>query len=161
MKVFHIEKNELEFTVDDLIQPRIYNLNSFVPKKKEVEDKLETIRKDKYPDYPSRLRCIFVCYNLEDVEFWAIQKSDIHGREFKVLTLETSEPVYWFSADSYNMYFCGQRNDLHQSCVDFWESNRKTAIDKLVDREGLTSGAATIVEIRNAMVSREGGLELF
>ena len=142
MKVFHIEKNELEFTVGDLIRPRIYNLNSFAPKKKEVEDKLETIRKDKYPDY-------------------AIQKSDIHGREFKVLTLETSEPVYWFSADSYNMYFCGQRNDLHQSCVEFWESNRKTVIDKLADREGLTNGVAIVVEIRNAKVSRERGLELF
>ena len=161
MKVFHIEKNELEFTVGDLIQPRIYNLNSFAPKKKEVEDKLETIRKDKYPDYPSRLNCLYVCYNLEDVEFWAIQKSDIYGREFKVLTLETSEPVYWFSADSYNMYFCGQRNDLHQSCVEFWESNRKTVIDKLADREGLTNGVAIVVEIMNAKVSRERGLELF
>jgi hypothetical protein len=101
-----------------------------------------------------------VCHDLDDVEFWAIQKSDIRGRKFKVLTLETSEPVFWFSADSYNMYFNGYGTDLHQACMEYWKSNGNTEMEKMEDREGLIKGPAKIVEIRRAKISRERGMEI-
>ena len=160
MKVYHIVKNELQFAVGDIIQPKTYNLDNMDPKKRQIEKELEKIRMKDFPDYPSRLNCLFVCHDLDDVEFWAIQKSDIRGRIFKILTLETSEPVFWFSADSYNMYFNKQRSDLHKSCIEFWESNGNTEMEKMVDREGLTKGPAKIVEIQRAKISRERGMEI-
>lgn len=161
MKVYHIIKNELDYAVGNFIQPKTYSLCDFDLKKRQVEEELENVRKESFPDFPSRLNCIFVCHDMDDVEFWAIQKSSIYGRQFKVLTLETTEPVFWFSAESYNMYFSGQRNDLHQACVEFWESSRNTEIEKMVDCEGMTNGLAKTVEIRQAWISRERGLRLF
>lgn len=160
MRVYHIVKDELQFAVGDIIQPKTYDLDNMDPKKRQIEEELEKIRKKDFSNYPSRLYCLFVCYDLDDVEFWAIQKSDIRGREFKVLTLETSEPVFWFSADSYNMYFNKRRTDLHKACIEFWESNGNTEMEKMVDREGLTKGPVKIVEIKRAKISREKGLEI-
>ena len=160
MKVYHIIKNDLMPPVGNIIQPKTYNLNNMRPKKRQIEQELESIRNIHFSDFPSRLKCIFVCYDMEDVEFWAIQKYDICGGEFNVLIIETSKPVFWFSAESYNMYFNGQRNDLHQACIEFWESNSKTKMNELVDREGLTSGEATIIAVRRAMISRGKGIQL-
>jgi len=160
MKVYHIVKNELEFAVGDIILPRIYDLNSFAPKKKEIEMELEIIRNEGYSNYPSRLNCLFVCHDMNDVEFWAMMKSNIYGSQLIVLTLDTIGPVFWFSAEGYNMYFNGQRNDLRQACLEFWESNKNTEFDKLIDREGITNGPAKIIEIRQASFSRGKGFEL-
>lgn len=160
MRVYHIVKDELQFAVGDIIQPRIYNLDNMNPKKRQIEKELEDIRKVHFHDFPSRLECLFVCCDMGDVEFWSMQKSDIRGKVFKILTLETSEPVFWFSADSYNMYFNKQRSDLRKACIEFWESNSNTGIDKMEDREGLTKGPAKIVEIRRAKITREMGLEI-
>lgn len=160
MRVYHIVKDELQFAVGGIIKPKTNNLDNMDSEKRQIEEELESIRKVHFPDYPSRLECLFVCYDMRDVEFWAIQKSDIHGRLFKVLTLETSEPVFWFSADSYNKFFNKQRSDLRKACIEFWESNSNTEIDKMEDREGLTKGPAKIVEIIRAKISRERGLEM-
>lgn len=153
-------KNELYFAIGDYLQPKIYSLFDFDIKKRQIEEELENVRKESFPDFPSRLNCLFVCYDMDDIEFWAIQKSSIYGRQFKVLTLETTEPVYWFSAESYHKYFNGMINDLHQACIDFWKSNNKTKVNHLADREGITKGPARIVGIRQAKISRENGLEL-
>ena len=160
MRVYHIVKDESEFVVGDIIQPPRYNLDSMEPKKRQIEEELEKIRMKDFPNYPSRLNCLFVCHDLDDVEFWAIQKSDIRGREFKVLTLETSEPVFWFSAESYNMHYNGYGTNLHQACMEFWKSNCNIGIEKMEDCEGITNGSAQIVEIQRARESREGGLEI-
>ena len=160
MKVYYRVKDELQFAVGDTIQPKTYNLDNMDPKKRQIEEELEKIRKKDFSNYPSRLNCLFVCHDLDDVEFWAIQKSDIRGRKFKVLTLETSEPVFWFSADSYNMYFNGYGTDLHQACMEYWKSNGNTEMEKMEDREGLIKGPAKIVEIRRAKISRERGMEI-
>ncbi len=160
MRVYHIVKDELQFAVGDIIQPPRYNLDSMEPKKRQIEEELERIRVKDFPNYPSRLNGLFVCHDLDDVEFWAIQKSDICGRIFKLLTIETSEPVFWFSAESYNMYYNGIGTSLHQTCMEYWESNSNTGIDKMEDCEGLTNGSAQIVEIQQARVSRGNGLEI-
>ena len=149
MEVYHIVKNELDFAVSNFIQPKTYSLCDFDLKKRQVEEELENVRKERFPDF-----------HMDDVEFWTIQKSSIYGRKFKVLTLETTEPVFWFSAESYNMYFNGQRNDLHQACVEFWKSNRNTEIDKLIDCEGITNGPAQIIAIQQVCFSRENGLKV-
>ena len=160
MKVYYIVKDELQFAVGDTIQPKTYNLDNMDPKKRQIEEELENIRKVYFPDFPSRLECLFVCCDMGDVEFWSTQKSDIRGRVFKILTLETSEPVFWFSADSYNMYFNGYGTDLHQACMEYWKSNGNTEMEKMEDREGLIKGPAKIVEIRRAKISRERGMEI-
>ena len=160
MRVYHIVKNELEMAVGALLRPKTYSLENFGVRKRKIEEELENVRKDSFPDFPSRLNCLFVCFHMDDVEFWTIQKSSIYGRKFKVLTLETTEPVFWFSAESYNMYFNGQRNDLHQACVEFWKSNRNTEIDKLIDCEGITNGPAQIIAIQQVCFSRENGLKV-
>lgn len=160
MKVYHIIKNEFDFAVGAFLQPKTYSYKDFRVKKRQIEEELENVRKESFPDFPSRLNCLFVCYDMDDIEFWAIQKSSIYGRQFKVLTLETTKPVYWFSAESYHKYLNGLTNDLHQACVDFWKSNNKTKVNHLADREGITIGPAKIVGIRQANISRENGLEL-
>jgi hypothetical protein len=49
---------------------------------------------------------------------------------------------------------------LHKACIEFWESNGNTEMEKMVDREGLTKGPVKIVEIKRAKISREKGLEI-
>lgn len=158
MRVYHIVKNELEMAVGAFLQPKTFSLENYGVKKRQIEEELEIVRKDSFPDFPSRLYCLYVCYDIDDVEFWAVQKSSIYGRQFNVLTLETTESVFWFSAESYHMYFNGLRNDLHQACLDFWESNSNTEIEKMEDREGLTNGPAQIIDIQRVRVSRGNGL---
>lgn len=160
MKVYHIIKNEFDFAVGAFLQPKTYSLEDFGVRKRKIEEELENVRKDSFPDFPSRLNCLFVCYDMYDVESWASMKSSIYGKQFKVITLETAGPVFWFSAESYHMYFNGFKNDLQQACLEFWESNRNTEFDKLIDREGITNGPAKIIEIRQASFSRERGLEV-
>ena len=160
MRVYHIVRNELEMTVGAFLQPKTYSLEDFSVKKRKIEEELEKVRKDSFTDFPSRLNCLFVCYDLADVEFWASSISSIYGKQFMILTLETTGNVFWFSAESYHMYFNGLRNDLHQACLEFWESNRYTEFDKLIDREGITNGPAKIIEIRQASFSRGKGFEL-
>lgn len=160
MRAYHIVKDELQFAVGDIIQPKTYNLDNMDPKKRQIEEVLEKIRMKDFPCYPSRLNCLFVCHDLDDVEFWAIQKSDIRGRVFKVLTLETSEPVFWFSADSYNMFFNGYGTDLHQVCMEYWKSNGNTEMEKMVDREGLINGSAKVIDIIRMRICRSVGLRI-
>lgn len=160
MIVYHLAPQKLEFAIGDILQPKTYNLGSFSPKKRQIEEELEKIRNEHFSDYPSRLKCLFVCFDMNDVEIWALQKSNDHGKEFKVLTLETFEPVFWFSAESYNMFFNGLRNDLHQACLEFWESNRNHIFDNMEDREGLTNGPSIIIDVKDVRISRGIGLEL-
>ena len=160
MRVYHIVKDELQLAVGDIIQPKTYNLDNMNPKKRQIEEELEKIRKIDFPNYPSRLNCLFVCHDLDDVESWAFMKSYQYGRIFKLLTIETSEPVFWFSAHSYNMYYNGFGASLHQACIDFWKSNSNIGMDKMEDCEGLTNGSVQVVEIRQAVIYRGKGLQL-
>lgn len=102
MRVYHIAKNELEMAVGAFLQSKTYRLEDFGIKKRQIEEELENVRKDSFPDFPSRLNCLFVCYDMDDVEFWASMKSSIYEKQFKVLTLETAGHVFWFSAESYH-----------------------------------------------------------
>ena len=160
MRVYHIVKDELQFAVGDIIPPKTYNLDNMNPKKRQIEEELEIIRKIDFPNYPSRLNCLFVCHDLDDVESWAFMKSYQYGSLFKLLTIETSEPIFWFSAHSYNMYYNGLGTSLHQACMDFWKSNFNIGMDKMEDCEGITNGSAQIVEIQQARVFRGNGLEI-
>lgn len=56
MRVYHLVKDELHFAVGDIIQPRIYNLDSMKPIKRQIEKEFEIIRKKDFPNYPSRLK---------------------------------------------------------------------------------------------------------
>lgn len=160
MKVYHLIKNELDFAVGDFLQPKKYNLCDFDIKKRQVEEKLEKVRKECYPDLPSRLNCLFVCHDMDDVELWAIQKSSIYGRQFKILTLETTGPVSWFSAESYNEYFCGIRKDLHQACKEYWQSYASTKIEEMEECEGIITTPVQIVAVRHASICRGIGLKI-
>ena len=160
MRVYHIVKDELQFAVGDIIQPKTYYLDNMNTKKRQIEEELEKIRKKDFPIFPSRLNCLFVCHDLDDVESWAFMKSYQYGSLFKLLTIETSEPIFWFSAHSYNMYYNGFGTSLHQACMDFWKSNFNIGMDKMEDCEGITNGSAQIVKIQQARVSRGNGLEI-
>lgn len=160
MRVYHIVKNELEMTVGDFLYPRSYNLDDFKSKKHEVEEELENVRSNYYPNFPSRLNCLFVCRNLNDIESWALMKSDIYGRHFKILTLEVTTPVHWFSALSYNEYFCGIRNDLHQACKEYWQSHAGTRIEEMGECEGIISTPVQIVAVQHASICRGVGLKI-
>lgn len=160
MRVYHIVKDELEFAIGGFLHPRHYNLDDFKPKKREVEKELEKVRSDYFPNFPSRLNCLFVCHNLKDVESWALMKSDIYGRHFKILTLEVATPVHWFSAQSYNEYYCGIRSDLHQACKEYWQSYADSSIDGMEECEGIITTPVQIVAVQHASICRGIGLKI-
>lgn len=68
MRVYHIVKNELEMAVGAFLRPKTYCLENFGVRKRKIEEELENVRKDSFPDFPSRLNCLFVCYDMYDVE---------------------------------------------------------------------------------------------
>ena len=45
MRVYHLVKDELHFAVGDIIQPRIYNLDSMKPIKRQIEKEFEKKKK--------------------------------------------------------------------------------------------------------------------
>lgn len=83
-----------------------------------IELALELIRKEQFPDKPSRLQSMFGCENLDDVK---------HFRDSSRSALST--PIFEVTAENYHRgdmnilnYQCNM-NEFHRRLVGYWSGN--------------------------------------
>lgn len=106
---------------------------------------LEEVRKEKYPEYPSRMSCLYVSESFEEAERWAeyfmklgrpvysIVKLKIHGNKF----IGDAEKCFKASVNRQNNLKLAER---------YWQ-NRFDADGKTPVKEILVDGDIEVVEI--------------
>lgn len=143
--VYHIADINSKYKVGDIILPKVYNMESFSLRKREIEICLENVRKERFSSYPSRLHCLYVCYCIDDVHFWLHMKKEHIETDFKLLILDLEHEPVWLSSESYHKYYFGFSDDLEKCANLYWSS--KGAPEELDDCEGLYYGKAIIKRI--------------
>ncbi|KOP79895.1 DUF2441 domain-containing protein [Cytobacillus solani] len=106
---------------------------------------LEKVRKEKYPNYPSRMSCLYTSKTLSDAEMWA--NSFINGgrKVYQIVKLRTDGKV--FDGDAYNVFDGtdnAEENERNANC--YW-SNKPNKFGKEQLIETLVDGNIEVVEI--------------
>ena len=109
------------------------------------EYELEEVRKNEYPQYPSRLSCLYISNSLEEAEFWYNIFIEQGRPTFQIVKVEVEGSV--FTGDAWN---CFKGTDDKEKNMElarkYWkneknERNEKPIIETLVD------GTISIIEI--------------
>lgn len=119
-KVYHYSR--VEFKVGDSLKPnKDINFNNT---RKVLESNLEEIRTSRYPNFPSRLNCLYVAPTEELAKEWAkrinIDRWRNYGEnvDFFVYEVDVEKNLYWFNNDVIMM-------SVYDNIVkreDYWES---------------------------------------
>ena len=109
-------------TVRRIIPFKNYEINAdlmvFDPIKRELEYQLEIMRRNSFPNLPSRLFSTFVIPDNDLYEtLWRPKLHLDYG--YDLLTLETRETLVWFNA-----YILDEArpDNLNEVCTKYWES---------------------------------------
>ena len=119
-----------------------------------------TLEKHRPKEYPSRSKCLYVCFSKENAFEWAYIKFGRRGMVYKLLTLEVSGELYWFISNCYNIIREDYTQEqLEKACIDYWDSMTENIDDLILDKgyEGLFIGEAVIVaiECKNYIINGE------
>ena len=112
-----------------------------------LEDSLEKCRPN---GFPSREKCLFVCFSKENAYEWAYIKYARHNTKYILFTLEVTGELYWLKSDCYNLIGNSYTQEqLNQACIDYWNSMTENRNDLKLDRgyEGLFVGENIIISI--------------
>lgn len=106
---------------------------------------LEKVRVERYPDYPSRMACLYTTKNLTDAEMWA--NSFLHsGREvFQIVKLRIDGKI--FDGDAYNVFDGTTNEEENESNAEQYWSNQPNSLGKEPLIETLVDGNIKVVEI--------------
>lgn len=63
---------------------------------------LEKVRKEKYPNYPSRMSCLYTSKTLIDAEMWANSFINSGRKVYQIVKLRTDGKL--FDGDAYNVF---------------------------------------------------------
>lgn len=117
----------------------------------QIEERLEAKRPK---EYPSRDKCLYVCFSKENAYEWAYIMYGRRDTPYKLLTLEATGELYWFMSDCYN--FLGDKftqEQLDKACKEYWNSMTESKSDLILDKgyEGLFVGDAVVkgIEYKN------------
>ncbi|MBW8352098.1 DUF2441 domain-containing protein [Bacillus sp. IITD106] len=106
---------------------------------------LEKVRKEKYPNYPSRMSCLYTSKTLSDAEMWANSFIKSGRKTYQIVKLRTNGKM--FDGDAYNV-FDGTDNaeENERNADDYWSNKpNKRGKKKLV--ETLIDGNIEVIEI--------------
>lgn len=117
---------------------------------------LEEVRWEKYPQYPSRMGCLYVSATLQEAENWGKFFAEIGRPTYCIVKLEIDGNCFVGDAAK---CFRGQlsREENLRLAQRYWE-NKKEAEDEPPVTEMLVDGQITVVEIVkeiNANLERE------
>ena len=106
---------------------------------------LEEVRQEKYPQYPSRLACLYVSQTLEEAEKWGRFFAEIGRPTYHIVKLDIRGSC--FAGDA-SKCFRGQlsKEENRRLAQIYWES-RPDPENKQSVREMLADGQMTVVEI--------------
>ena len=106
---------------------------------------LEEIRVKKYPQYPSRMACLYVSETIEEAESWGRYFSEIGRPTYSIVKLEVNGNCFVGDA---NKCFRGQlsKEENLRLAQAYWE-NKADGKDTRQIREMLVDGEITVLEI--------------
>jgi len=109
------------------------------------EDALEEVRKKFFPNYPSRLSCLYVSKTLEEAEFWYNIFIEQKRPTFQIVKVETNEPS--FTGDAWNCFKGTSSKETNYSLAkDYWNNTNNKKGEKPI-YETLITGRIKVIEI--------------
>jgi len=137
---------ELKDKVDNIyLHPDNYNENEFDHHLKVAlrELALEEVRKNKYPNYPSRLSSLYVSDSLEEAENWYNYFIELGRPTYSIVKVETDGKEFIGNASK---CFDGtkDKNKNLKLAEYYWKTNNK---DEKMVKEILINGKIKVIEI--------------
>lgn len=106
---------------------------------------LEEVRKQLYPDYPSRMSCLYVSETLEEAVRWADFFISLGRPVFQIVMLKITGSK--FTGDASKCFYATvNKNENLESAKQYWE-NRAPLPDKPQINEILVSGNIEVIKI--------------
>ena len=106
---------------------------------------LEEVRQKKYPQYPSRLACLYVSKTLEEADNWAKFFTEIGRPTYHIVKLDVSGNCFIGDAEK---CFNGQLSKAENlKLAEIYWDNKVDISDKQTVCEMLVNGQITVVEI--------------
>ena len=100
---------------------------------------LEEVRKEKYPNYPSRLNCLYVTKDKQDALEWTNILKRNHKECKQILTLELTGDLYTFDGNLMRRQNVSYEEQLKRA-EEYWNSTSDNP-------EYLFYGEAKVVDI--------------
>ena len=106
---------------------------------------LEKVRKEKYPNYPSRMACLYTSRAFSDAKMWAAFFQNSKREVLQIVTLQTDGHI--FDGDANNV-FDGTEDEIEneKNAHDYW-SNQPNKDKKKPLIETLIDGKIKVIEI--------------
>ena len=106
---------------------------------------LEEVRQKKYPQYPSRMGCLYVSESLEEAEKWGKFFAELGRPTYHIVKLDIKGNCFVGDATK---CFKGQlsKEENFRLAEDYWKSSIDTE-NKQTVREMLVNGKITVTEI--------------
>lgn len=131
------KNNDMDFSVDELsLIFKTINNDAFVLR----ELALEKIRSSKYPNFPSRLSCLYVTKEKKDAVTWSKILMRNGKKCSRILKLELTGDIYTFDGGMLLRKNCSYQEHL-ENAERYWNS---VAVN---EPEHLFLGSARIIEI--------------
>ena len=104
------------------------------PRQTPVEDIFEKVRKEKYPDRPSRLDCVFLCDNLEGFaggSFCSNKKEDIFGEPIETYEVELrgNYKILKTNSEFWTEAVIGYRRNEREDDAEGWAQSYWEGVD--------------------------------
>ena len=133
----HMNNKDINFTNDELVTI-FKTVNNDVYVMRELA--LEEVRKEKYSNYPSRLRCMYVCPNIDDAREWVNILKRNNKECHQILKLECSGEVFSFDGKLLRRINCSYNKHL-ENAEKYWSKSTNE------NNEYLFYGTAIVVDI--------------
>lgn len=106
---------------------------------------LEEVRRNKYPQYPSRMACLYVSKSLEEAENWGKFFAEIGRPTYHIVKLDIKGNCFIGDAAKCFKGQLSKKENLKLAEI-YWESNVDTE-NKQAIYEMLVNGQITVLEI--------------
>lgn len=106
---------------------------------------LEEVRRMSYPQYPSRLACLYVSASLEEAEEWGRYFSDIGRPTYHIVELDVNGRC--FVGDAAKCFAGRPNKEENLRLAELYWKNDVCTTDTRVIRELLVDGQLTVVRI--------------
>ena len=136
-----VEEKEI---IDRIYNGEIFELTDDI-KKALREYALEEVRKEKYPDYPSRLSCLYVSKTLEEAEFWYNLFIEQGRPTFQIVVVEVDGNS--FTGDAWNCFAGTSNREENLSLANrYWNNEHNTSGNEPI-LETIVDGKIKVIEI--------------
>lgn len=106
---------------------------------------MEKVRVEKYPDFPSRMSCLYTSRTLSAAEMWASSFRSSGRRVYQIVELRTDGSV--FDGDAFNVFEGGDDADENERNADHYWSSNPNKLGKAPLVETLVNGNIEVVKI--------------